>query len=36
MIIPYTLLKYNKLQLDLQIIWMGLVLKLDLQFMWMG
>ena len=33
MIIPYTLLKFNILQLDLQIMWMELVLKLDLQVM---
>ena len=33
MIIPDTLLKYNRLQLDLQIMWLELVLKLDLQFM---
>ena len=31
--IPYTLLKYSRLKLDLQIMWMVLVLKLDLQIM---
>ena len=31
MIISYTLLKYNRLQLDIQIMWMEVVLKLDLR-----
>ena len=33
MIILLTLLKCNRLQLDLQVMWMGLVVKLDLQIM---